>query len=395
VQPRSLRLQPAHLLVSELKAPLRRTIRSARAALRLLRAHVARLPSPLKLNLCVTYRCQSRCQTCRIWQRRPDGELSTAELVRFVANNREAAWVDIMGGEIFLREDLPELLDAAAATWRRLALIHFATNGLLTDRIVPTTARLRAATAARVIVTVSVDGEEALNDRIRGVPGGFRRQLETFAALRRIRGVEVVLGMTLSRDNVGQVQQTFDACAGACPGLRPEQLHVNVAQRSAHFYGDVGDDVFATAEDLRRALDRYRRWRYRRPPLTPSAWVEASYLDGLDRFLTDGVTPLRCHALRSSCFVDPWGIVYPCVTDPRPIGNLRQTGMALEPIWRSTRAREVQRDVWRSRCPQCWTACEAYHTILGNLLRRRPGRAAKLDAGRASPCLERHAWPHR
>ena len=29
--------------------------------------------------------------------------------------------------------------------------------------------------------------------------------------------------------------------------------------------------------------------------------------------------------------------------------------------------RSCRREIWRGECPQCWTACEAYQSILGNL----------------------------
>ena len=78
---------------------------------------------------------------------------------------------------------------------------------------------------------------------------------------------------------------------------------------------------------------------------------------------------MPCHSLRSSCFIDPWGTVYPCITYDRPVGSLRETGMQLAPIWAGRDARDRQAEIWAGDCPQCWTACEAYPSILGNLLR--------------------------
>jgi hypothetical protein len=43
--------------------------------------------------------------------------------------------------------------------------------------------------------------------------------------------------------------------------------------------------------------------------------------------------------------------------------------MDLAPIWKSHEASQLQAEIWRGECPQCWTACEAYHSILGNLVR--------------------------
>lgn len=348
---------------------MRGVVRRAKAAAQLARANFGRLETPAKVNLCVTYWCQYRCRTCNIWRRRPAGELTTRELLQFVSANRGIRWLDLMGGEIFLRPDIGEIFDAVSDQWADLALLHFATNGFLTDRIVAHTARTAARTKARVIVTVSVDGDEELNDTIRGVRGGFRRQIETFQALRRLPGVETVLGMTLSRHNVDQVQRTFEACRRECPDLHIGDFHVNVAQRSPHYYDNERLDVAAAPGATRAALRDYRRLRA--TPTSASAWVESRYLGLLDRYLETGVTPMKCHALRSSCFINPDGDVYPCITDARRLGSLRDTGMALAPIWTGRAAAETQQDIWSGRCPQCWTACEAYQSILGNLV--RPG----------------------
>ncbi len=349
---------------------MRGMVQQAMAAGSLVRANFQRLAAPLKVNLCLTYRCQYRCRTCNIWQRRPSDELTTDEVRRFVAGNRGIRWLDVTGGEIFLRPDLAELFDAIAGTWDELAVVHFATNGFLTDRIVDLTARLAARTRARVVATVSVDGDEPLNDAIRGVRGGYRRQIATFRALRRVPGVEAFFGMTLSKHNVDRVEDTLRACQRECPGLGIEDVHLNVAQRSAHYYGNEDADLAAPSAETRAALSAYRRMR--RVPRSASAWVESRYLGHLDRYLATGATPMRCHALRSSCFINPAGDVFPCITDERKLGSLRATDMQLAPIWSSAAARETQRGIWAGECPQCWTACEAYHTILGNLVRRAP-----------------------
>lgn len=346
---------------------MRAVLQQAAVAANLVRANFQRLPAPLKVNLCVTYWCQYRCKTCNIWKRKPQGELTTDELLMFVDRNRRTRWIDVTGGEIFLREDLSTFFDAIADAWKELAILHFATNGFLTDRIVSTTARLAARAGARIVVTVSLDGDEALNDHVRGVRGGFRRQVETFKALRSVAGVECVFGMTLSKYNVDRIATTFAACRALIPDLRINDFHVNVAQRSSHYYDNENERFEASVDDVRAAIAGYRQMRSR--ARTPSAWVESRYLDHLDRYLASGVTPMKCHALRSSCFIDPQGDVFPCITDNRRIGSLRETGMSLAELWNSAAATATQAQIWEGNCPQCWTACEAYQSILGNVLR--------------------------
>jgi radical SAM protein with 4Fe4S-binding SPASM domain len=342
-------------------------LRLVRAGAAVLRAHTGRLPRPLKINLCLTYWCQYRCKTCNIWLRKPTDELTTDELLTFVARNTETSWLDVTGGEIFLRPDVGDILLAIVRQWKRLALLHFPTNGFLTDKIVSVAERLASERAVPVVVTVSLDGDEKRNDEIRGIRGGYRRQVATFNALRKIHGVRPVFGLTLSRHNAGHVQEAFDACRADCPGLTITDFHVNVAQRSAHYYGtDDANDYTPAIEDVRRELAWYARERG--VPRTPSALVESRYLRLLETFVATGRTPMPCHALRSSCFIDPWGTVYPCITYAKPLGKLRETGMDLGPIWSSQAVAQVQAEIWQGSCPQCWTACEAYQSVLGNAL---------------------------
>ena len=349
-------------------------VRRVGLAERLVRANVGRLTRPLKVNFCLTYWCQYRCKTCNIWQRKPADELTTAELSRFVQSNTDVSWLDVTGGEIFLRKDVGDFLAAVVTTWRRLAVLHFPTNGFQTDtivRVVEQIARIKSGT--ELVVTVSVDGDEDLNDEIRGISGGFRHQMRTFNRLREIPGVRAVLGMTLSRYNADALERTFRACERACPGLGAENFHVNVAQVSGHYYGNE-EDAERWAPDRGTVVEALRRYRVLTGmALSLRGQLERAYLRGLVRYLGTGRTPVRCHALRSSCFVDPWGTVYPCITWDRPLGSLRDHGMALGGVWASREAAHLQDEIWKGNCPQCWTACEAYQSILGNLLRWRDG----------------------
>lgn len=366
-------------LAQGIQKALLRLPRYGRLGLRILRANYGRPAYPVKLNLAVTYWCQYRCKTCNIWRKRPQDELTTDELLEFVRRNRRFSWADVTGGEIFLRQDIGDVLDAMMADWKQLVLLHFPTNGYLTDRIVAMSEKLARRRAAQLVVTVSLDGDEALNDEIRGIEGGYRHQMETFRALRRIPGVRAVLGMTLSASNVGRFEETFRACRRDAPGLTIEDFHLNVMQVSGHYYDNEDlDGATPGQEEAGAEIALYRHLRGR--PTGPASWLEECYLRGVQSFLKDGRMPMRCHALRSSCFIDPWGTLYPCITYSRPLGSLRETGMELLPLWNAAETRRVQGEIWEDRCPRCWTACEAYPSILGNLL--RPGGRSPSSSGR-------------
>src|SRR5262245_15011471 len=116
--------------------------RGALLARRLAHANFSRLAYPLKLNLALTYWCQYKCQTCNIWKRKPTDELTTDEVLAFIRENPSVSWLDVTGGEIFLREDIDDIFAAIVGSWRDLFILHFPTNGFQTRQIVDTAARL-------------------------------------------------------------------------------------------------------------------------------------------------------------------------------------------------------------------------------------------------------------
>jgi hypothetical protein len=74
------------------------------------------------------------------------------------------------------------------------------------------------------------------------------------------------------------------------------------------------------------------------------------------------------------------------------MGRLRETGMRLDPIWNATQTAQVQDEIWNGQCPQCWTACEAYQSILGNALafrRPQPSRVPACDESSATTGIAR------
>ncbi len=338
------------------------------------RSNFRRLPRPYKLTLALTYRCNFHCRACRTWRRPPGEEMSLEELDKFFRRQDYFSWVDLTGGEISLRDDLPEILRTVTENSRRLALLHFPTNGYLTEKIVRAVRAVGRRPGLKFVVTISLDGPPEIHDRLKGMAGSWDRALETFAALRRERGVEVFLGMTLQKENLHLRRETIAAVRERIPGFASTDLHYNIAQRS-FFYDNLdldpspGQAALAVLEEITP-----------RPRIIPGprSFLERFYLRKARRFILDGFCPLPCQALSASCFIEPDGGVYPCTGYGFPLGNLRDAGYDLAPIWGGPKAAALQEEIIGGLCPHCWTPCEAYQTVLGNLFRRwLPGEAGR------------------
>ncbi|HCR17704.1 MAG TPA: hypothetical protein DIU35_09485 [Candidatus Latescibacteria bacterium] len=181
----------------------------AHLAARTLKSNFTRLDFPYKLTYATTYWCNYRCQTCNIWKMKPKDEMKLEEIRTFFKKAQHFLWVDLTGGEVSIRKDFVDICEAVVAGCPNLLLLHFPTNGYLTEQTVENVREISKIKAEKLIITVSMDGDEVTNDRIRGVDGGWQRQMETFRQLRDIPGVQVVLGMTLSQSNVNHFPVAF------------------------------------------------------------------------------------------------------------------------------------------------------------------------------------------
>ncbi len=311
---------------------------------------------------------------CRVWEMAPsERELEAAEVGRIMAELDRLTWLDLTGGEIFVRRDAEALFDAVVANAAALRLLHFPTNGWFGERVVTLASRIAAERPdLGLIITVSLDGPREVHDVIRGRRGSFDRALRTWRALREIPGVDVFVGTTITSSNRRHLSELENALRAAVPAFSADEWHWNWMQRSAHFFGNADSDDAGpvAAEGMVRSHIRRRGL-----PRHPTALMELGFLANLERYL-EGVPPgIPCQSLRSTCFISPEGDVYPCHVWDRPLGNLRDR--SVRELWASEEVSVARGAVERLDCGGCFTPCEAYPALAG-----APVRASLLSAGR-------------
>jgi len=362
---------------------------------------------PLKLNFVVTKRCHSRCVYCDIWKVKEtpgalDAELTLDEVRAVARANPFFQWIDFTGGEPTDRPDFVPVVQAFAEACPDLLLVHFPTNGIATRRIEQAAAEIRRTVRARLVVSVSIDGPPGLNDVLRGIRGDFAHAIDTFAALRACLGAEhVFVGMTLhghqascGHTTAALVGQTMAAVDDALRtrGEAPagwDALHLNVPHISAHYYGNATDrpkDASGSGAHRQEIADALRlaASKSRRGGSLVMRAIERIYRREALRYLARGRTSIPCSALLTTAYLSEKGEVYPCTIWDRPLGNVRTTGYALMPLVAAARRDGVRRAIAERRCPNCWTPCEAYPSILASPFRAALGLAAGgLSAGRA------------
>lgn len=346
----------------------------ARLASRITASNLGELSLPYRLTFSVTNRCQARCTMCNIWQKPLEDELTLAEIDLIFSKATRFSWINLTGGELFQRPDISDMFLTIISRSRDLHILNFPTNGIQTDEIVATVDDILTRTSLpRLIISVSMDGPPELHDRIRGVANCWVNAVATFCKLRERHSdrFSVYFGHTVQAANLGAFAETFAACRSACSEISIDDFHINLAHKSSHYYDNADLLSLPDPEKAVQSIEQIDTQRSLKL-LDPVAFVENRYRRLTRQYLKHGRSPLPCQAAAASCFINPEGVVFPCTGFPASIGSLRDNDMDLYRIWHSAKRSQVRQQVCDDNCPGCWTPCEAYQTILANLI---PGTA--------------------
>src|SRR5450830_822012 len=159
--------------------------------------------TPRSLDIEITARCNLRCRYCYFFNNAAVDyrELPTDEWLKFFAElgSLGVMNVTLAGGEPFIRDDLPVLLEGLVRNRMRFSLLS---NGTLIDDEI---AAFIASTRRCDYVQVSVDGSCAkTHDSCRG-KGSFDRAIGGIRTLQRHR-VNVAVRVTIHHHNVDDLE---------------------------------------------------------------------------------------------------------------------------------------------------------------------------------------------
>jgi len=304
---------------------------------------------------------------CNIWQKsNHDDELTINEIDNFFKRANKFSWVGITGGEAFLRPDLAEIIDIISHYCKRLGAVHISTNGQLTDRIVDVTRQIRKKDKdLKFVYSISIDGPPSLHDEIRGVKGAWDKAIETFKRLKDMEFVRPQLDFTLSAHNMDKFSDTFAALKDTYPGIKFDDIIVNVFQRSTLYYGNQDMEPLdnnRAANEIRKILEMDKEG------FSFNNFLRRRYLKLYLKYIKTNRCPLKCQALSSSCFLGPLGDLFPCIMYNKKLMNIRDLKEDFSDIWNQKDARRLSYECSNHICPSCWSPCDAYSAIGGSLI---------------------------
>lgn len=295
--------------------------------------------------------CDCRCVMCDIWKIRNPREIPAADLDRQLASFEQLGvrWVALTGGEPQRHSHFVRFTHALRSRGIRITML---------------TAGLSLADDAKKIVEstddviVSLDGSQAIHDRIRRVPDAFKKLAEGIRALKKLHpSFSVGARCTVQRGNHDSLCQTVEAArdigvdsisflaadltshafnrAEPWSSSRQSAVALNELQigaltaeieRLIAVHGDSGF-VVENPSKLRRIVLHFRAHLGVAAPVAP-----------------------RCNAPWNSAVIEAGGEVRPCFFHPA-IGKLGEAGLAQ--IINSPRALQFRSELDIASDPIC------------------------------------------
>lgn len=335
---------------------------------------------PYKAHLILTWKCQSRCVMCDIWKRKSGDEFTLDEWRLFFQRNQFLKWITFTGGEPFLRNDLSEIVEAAARHCPDLYLINTPTNSLSPDKVLQTVEGILHLGIPEYVLSISLDGPPEVHDRIRGIPGAWDKAMEVLKGAKTIQrsfpsGFNVVLEYTLLPHSYGMFNEMVDAIRQHVPEIHAGDFLLATANVSEHYYGNTaGARAIRNKQDyplIKSALDQVRDARRQHGKLSPRYIIPQLYLDMAVPYMSTDVPLMRCRATRSTIFIDPGGGVYPCNAWNRVIGRLRESDYSLRQVLEQPAIKQMREDMDSFKCGGCWTPCEAVVSLSEEIIHPR------------------------
>jgi radical SAM protein with 4Fe4S-binding SPASM domain len=307
---------------------------------------------PYSGSIELTHRCNLSCLHCYQFSPR-NRELDTDQWREVIAELARCGclFLAFTGGEPLLREDLSELLAAAAAEDFALTL---QTNGVLLDAA---TARMFGELPT-LRVDVSVYGANAAtHDTFTGMDGSFAAAYRALEMLLE-NEVPVLLKVTVGDFNFAELEKIVDMAEGL--GIK--------AVFSSLIFPRNNRDTAPTALRLDDAdLERFIRFEtaYMLENLGEIMGVEAGELEyedlagymrkcAIDPAQMQSESRRYCGGGSTVFAINPYGDVYPCVAFPLVVGNVLKDNFA--DIWKNSpelvRLRG-QDDILPIECKEC------------------------------------------
>jgi len=328
---------------------------------------------PIHLTFFITRKCNSACPFCFYLRtndarQSTESELTVEEIRKISLSFGELLWLAFSGGEIYLRDDLPEISRIFYRN-NRPAIMLFPTNGLLPSRIREMTEQILAdCPKSTIAVKLSIDGLHEAHDRIRNTPGSFANTMETYAQLSELLSsnphFELGVNTVFTAENQDQIDGIIDFVSGL-ENIKTHTISLVRGDLSSKRYAEIDPAKYLHAigrlEENLKTKGASKTYRFRGSRIKAAQDIIQRRL--ISQTLAEQKRVIPCYAGHLNLVLTESGEVFPCEILNRGLGNIRDHGYNIQKLLHSDRAKAVVNSI---RDNQCYCTHECY--LMTNIL---------------------------
>ena len=335
--------------------------------------------NPITLTFSVTAACQSMCKTCNIGlkfredPKRKEKDLRLDEIEKIFKSLGNVYFFNLSGGEPFLREDLPEIVQLACK-YLKPRIIHTPTNAIASKRVRDLTLRClevikKYDVEVPFTVKPSIDGIGEVHDKIRGVKGNFKKLEKTISYLKELEeqypNFHLELGTVISNFNIDYLSEIEDYVHS----VGVQSYRNEIAEQRTEFF-NLQDPITPDPDTYERLIQEFAGKirenigkKRQLAKLTES--LRLVYYDLVIKILREKRQVIPCYGGISNVHINYDGQVWPCCVlgYSQPLGNLREQNYEFYKVWHSGQAGKVRKYIKDGNCA-CPLANQAYSNIL-------------------------------
>lgn len=350
---------------------------------KLARKGLVKPANPITLTFSVTGMCQSNCKTCNIgkeFRKNPEKikelDLKIDEIEKFFKSLGHVYFLNISGGEPFLRDGLIDIIELALKHLKP-KIIHIPTNAFLPEKIERVTRGIlevinKYNSQVPLTVKPSIDGVGEKHDEIRGLRGNFKKLEETIQRLKSVEkdypNFHLELGTVVSNFNINNLDEIEDYVHKQ----NVQSYRNEIAEEREEFF-NIGEKITPSEEVYEKLMVDFKKKVIENlgnkkllTKITES--MRLVYYDLVVKILKRKTQVIPCYAGISNIHLNYNGDIWPCCVlgYAHSMGNIRKYNFNYDVLYNSPKAKEVRQYIKDKKC-YCPLANQSYSNMLINV----------------------------
>ncbi len=299
--------------------------------------------------IATTYKCNAKCKMCNIWQNQDKMDLPLESF----SNIKNIRYINISGGEPFLRNDLEDLIKILKSNNPEAEFI-ISSNGYATNLILEKTKKILKIDP-KIGIRISIDGLENTHNKIRNVSNIFQNAINTVKELKKLGIENLGIAFTIMNDNTNELINVYELS---------RKLNVDFSMSSvvsSDIYFQKQDNSINPSQLLKNQINSIIKSQLK--TFNPKKWFKAYFNYGILYYLLKGKRILCSDSGINSLFIDIDGNVYISNMSNFCVGNLSNIDLENINLDEILKYKEENQEPW-SICTSRMAIRKNFHKII-------------------------------